>query len=86
MAKLVDMTGRVIGRLTVKNRVPPPDRHLSAVYLTYAFWRCECSCGNTNVVRSGRNLRKAPSETASCGCLVSEIRSFTEFKKLRTKE
>lgn len=73
------MTDRVIGRLTVKERAPPPHRKLSSYALTYAFWLCECTCGRT-VVRAGKALRVA-SETASCGCMLSEIHTQVERRR-----
>jgi hypothetical protein len=72
VAKLVDMTDMVIGRLTVKARAPVPDRHMSDNAKSYAFWRCECTCGKI-VVRSGKYLRNPRNvETISCGCMLSE--------------
>lgn len=60
---LIDMTGRKIGRLTVKCRAEHKGKR------TGAFWKCECECGN-EVVVYGSELRKG--ETKSCGCLHKE--------------
>jgi hypothetical protein len=72
VSKLVDMTDKVIGRLTVKERIPAPTKHMSQRYKTCAWWRCECDCGSKNVVRSGLSLRQSGS-TASCGCVLAQI-------------
>jgi hypothetical protein len=62
MTRLIDMTGRKIGRLTVLGR-GRNDKDPEAV------WRCRCDCGNTTVVR-GKCLRTG--HTRSCGCLWRE--------------
>lgn len=48
MAKLVDMTGQVIGKLTVLEK---HEGHKNG-----AHWLCQCECGNTRIVR-GSELR-----------------------------
>ena len=50
MAKIIDLTNQVFGKLTVTGRFPPKkgDRE--------ARWECSCECGNTTVVR-GTHLR-----------------------------
>jgi hypothetical protein len=62
MSKMIDMTGKKFGRLTVINRVEkrPNGR---------AFWHCECDCGNKLIV-IGKDLRNG--NTKSCGCLRKE--------------
>jgi hypothetical protein len=62
MPKFVDLTGKIVGRLTVINRVEN-NRHKQIV------WLCECSCGNTTKVVSSR-LNKQ--KTLSCGCYRME--------------
>lgn len=64
MGKVIDMTGKKCGWLTVIERAGtycPPDGFSKS-----ATWRCYCKCGN-EVVVVGRNLRKGI--TKSCGCL-----------------
>lgn len=48
MAKLIDMTGQKIGKLTV---VEKHEGHTNG-----AHWLCKCECGNTRIVR-GSELR-----------------------------
>lgn len=57
-----DLTGKVFGRLTVVG----VDRHVKTPRGTRTYWRCQCSCGETAVVR-GDILKDG--RTASCGCL-----------------
>lgn len=60
MGKLIDLTNRTFGLLTVIKRVDDvrPGRPM---------WLCKCECGNTVVV-SSTNLTKT-NGTRSCGCL-----------------
>lgn len=53
MAALIDMTGKVFGRLTVRE------------YVARQGWRCECACGNAKIA-TGTNLRNGL--YVSCGC------------------
>ena len=62
--KLIDLTGKVFGRLTVLKRV--------GTSTGQAVWSCKCDCGNHNDVRSS-DLRNG--STASCGCLRKELRA-----------
>lgn len=62
MGKLVDLTGRRFGRLTVIERNgTAPDGE--------ATWLCVCDCGNNATIR-GRSLRGG--RTTSCGCYAKE--------------
>jgi hypothetical protein len=61
MAKIIDMTGYTIGKLTVIKRV---DDHLNQ---NRVIWLCQCECGNTTNVYSHSLRRKKA--TNSCGCL-----------------
>lgn len=63
MGKLVDLTGRTIGRLTVVE-------YAGLDGGKNASWRCVCSCGSTCTVRGSR-IRSG--ETASCGCLRQDV-------------
>lgn len=51
---LVDLTDRVFGKLKVKN------------YVGNGYWNCDCECGNTNIVKRGKELKNG--YTKSCGC------------------
>lgn len=66
MPKLVDLTGRAFGRLTVSSR--------SGTVGTKPTWNCRCSCGKTVIVKSPHLLN---GHTASCGCLRREITKQT---------
>lgn len=59
-----DLTGRIFGRLTVIKRMENKKGELT--------WLCQCSCGNTSVVRAG-HLKDG--ETISCGCFRRESSS-----------
>lgn len=59
--RLIDLTGKKIGRLTVLER----DRNRTG---KGAYWICVCECGN-RVSVSGDNLGK---NVNSCGCLRSQ--------------
>ena len=62
MRKKIDMTGRVIGLLTV---IEECGRSKDGQVL----WRCRCECGNEVIVR-GDHLRNE--DTTSCGCCQRE--------------
>lgn len=72
MGKLIDLTGKRFGRLTVVKRaddyVTPNGQHRPR-------WMCKCDCGNEAVVW-GMSLRNKT--TQSCGCLHRE--RFTRKK------
>jgi hypothetical protein len=58
--RLIDLTGRMCGQLTVLRRAPGTFKTKAA------RWLCRCSCGNECVAVSC-NLIKG--YTRSCGCL-----------------
>lgn len=58
MGKLIDLTGTVVGKLTVINRA------VNGKY-GHAHWNCRCECGNFSIVR-GYHL--VDGSTKSCGC------------------
>ena len=62
--RLIDLTGKRFGRLTVKGRNPKNTR------FKHPRWDCICDCGNVAVIQ-GEKLRNG--ETKSCGCLQREI-------------
>lgn len=59
--KLIDLTGRRFGRLTILRR--------GGSYRSEPKWVCACDCGNELEVRSGA-LRRG--NTESCGCLNAD--------------
>lgn len=76
MPKVIDLTGRQYGRLTVleraESRIMPSGQHMTR-------WKCLCSCGKTTVVDRS-NL--VTGHTKSCGCLNDEWKeAFGKNKK-----
>jgi hypothetical protein len=61
MSAVVEMFGKVFGRLTVIGRAESENGR--------ARWTCSCTCGGTAVVQ-GKRLRCG--YTKSCGCLQAE--------------
>ena len=59
MSKLIDLTGKRFGKLTVLSRAENSKANT-------AKWLCRCDCGNTCIVY-GSSLRRG--QTQSCGCL-----------------
>ena len=61
---LLDLTGRVFGRLTVLDRAPNRGRRV--------MWRCRCSCEKASIATvQGDSLTMR--KTQSCGCLIAEL-------------
>lgn len=76
--KLLDLTGKTVGRLTVIkfagfNNTP------------HSFWLCKCDCGNEKIIR-GYSLKSG--NTKSCGCLNIENskKSNTKHNKYGSRE
>lgn len=65
-----DMTGQVVGRLTLLERIP--SERING--RSRARYRCQCECGNITVATSD-NLKA--NRTLSCGCLQRERASET---------
>jgi hypothetical protein len=65
--RFVDLTGRVFGRLAVKERIANMGRSTA--------WLCECSCGEFVPVR-GIHLQSG--DIRSCGCLREQINRRTK--------
>jgi hypothetical protein len=63
---LINLTGRVFGRLVVKERA---DNFVSKSGHPYTSWICVCSCGKEKRIASRSLLAGL---TKSCGCLVSD--------------
>ena len=83
MPKLIDLTGKRFGRLTVirrvDNYVPPDDK-----YNFQPQWECVCDCGTTGVITYGNHLKQG--KTKSCGCLRRETAAVTGKKTRKKKE
>lgn len=62
MAKFIDLTGKIFGRLTVLQRAEKKGKG--------AYWECICECGRKRVV-AGYHLRTG--HTMSCGCLRKNV-------------
>lgn len=62
MSRLIDLTGKRFGYLTVIKRV---ENNILPSGLKEPMWLCECDCGNSSIVR-GAFLRSG--HTGSCGC------------------
>lgn len=60
--KLINLSGRKFGRLTVLSRVENSGNKVR--------WECSCECGGRSVVSSGGLTIGG---TKSCGCLVKEM-------------
>ena len=71
MGKLIDLTGKKFGRLTVIKRSYPNSED------EYPNWLCKCECGNERIVR-GDLLRNG--HTKSCGCLRKETLTYRNEK------
>lgn len=69
MSKLIDLTGKSFGRLTVIERA---GTHISPYGTKIPLWRCICDCPKKTVcIVRGEDLRKG--RTHSCGCILSEF-------------
>jgi hypothetical protein len=62
--KLIDLTGKTFGRLTVVVRSENEGKSVR--------WLCKCECGREKIVTASHLSRGI---TRSCGCLASESRS-----------
>lgn len=63
IGKLIELTGKRFGRLTVLERAKHNDNG------NKPLWKCKCDCGKIVVVR-GQDLRSG--KTRSCGCYHNE--------------
>lgn len=61
--RLVDLTGKRVGKLTVIQRHYDPNKK-------HTLWECKCNCGNMSIVSAYRLIHGL---TKSCGCLRSEV-------------
>ena len=77
MSRLIDLSGKTFGRLTVVKQLP-------TVYTARGSrtrWLCKCSCGNELEV-DAYSLRSG--HTQSCGCLQSEIAAKRIAERTKT--
>lgn len=66
MSKLIDLTGKKFGRLTVIERV---GTHIASCGAKAPTWLCKCECGRDCIVMAN-SLRSG--KTKSCGCIRRE--------------
>lgn len=74
MSKMIDLTGRVFGKLTVV-------RAVGSNKCGQKLWECTCECGGTTVSAASSLLRGT---SRSCGCLAHPIKDMIgqKFGKL----
>lgn len=70
---MIDLTDRIIGRLTVIRKIQEEN-----------LWLCQCSCGNQTKLHSSALTRKR--YTQSCGCFRSEKLSNRNKVEKRYKD
>ncbi len=63
MSRLIDLTGKKFGRLTVLYK------DQERITKSGSYWVCQCECGNIKSIKSS-SLRRG--EIQSCGCLQKE--------------
>lgn len=68
MSKLIDLTSKKFGRLTVIERA---EDYISPKGKKYTQWLCQCDCGKFKVVSTSR-LKDGT--TQSCGCYSKETK------------
>ena len=67
--KNTTLAGSRFGRLVVVKQTVKPD-HKKVKYAEGRYWLCNCDCGKTIVIATGR---LTSGNTRSCGCLAEEI-------------
>jgi hypothetical protein len=65
MIQRIDLTGRIIGRLTVMHYSAEASKDKQR-----AYWMCKCVCGAVKVIASNSLLTGT---TVSCGCYAKEV-------------
>lgn len=76
MPKLIDLTGKRFGKLTVINRIE--DKRNGA------WWLCRCDCGKEKVIK-GQSLRDGLSHSCGCGIAESNSQRFKTHGMSRTR-
>lgn len=69
--RLIDLTGRRFGRLTVTGRFP------GNMYKTQVAWECQCDCGGV-LVTIGASLRRGA--VNSCGCIRRNDHEYITYE------
>jgi len=67
MRKIIDLTGKIFGKLLVLEKIDIPSNHGQVI------WKCQCDCGNVTEIL-GNSLKR--NLTKSCGCITKEIFKF----------
>lgn len=62
----IDLTGQVLGNLTVRERIVRPDGFKGR---NNDYWRCECICGNYVQATTGSLNFRSKNPNLSCGCM-----------------
>lgn len=78
MPKLIDLTGKTFGRLTVIKRHPQNTKN------NHPRWICRCACGNDNIIVQGSHLRSG--HTTSCGCYHNSMCGQQNFKDITNQK
>lgn len=71
MSRLIDLTGKKFGKLTVIKRAENNKNHQT-------MWLCKCDCGNEKIIL-GNNLKN--NTTKSCGCLRKNFNHIIHGKR-----
>ena len=69
MTAMIDITGQVFGRLTVKGKTVCQNPNATDSHKKKTWWLCDCSCGQ-KTIQPSHPLRTGM--VASCGCLRRE--------------
>lgn len=80
MGKLIDLTGKRFGRLTVIGKADDITDINGRVFHT---WKCKCDCGN--IVDSVRTYYLTNGQKKSCGCFQNESNSEVHTKHCKRK-
>ena len=69
MSKLIDLTGKTVGKLLVIKRAENKGKHTA--------WICECECGNKTIVQTNHLREKS---IVSCGCHKNNLARENHLK------
>lgn len=76
MPKLIDLTGKKFGKLTVLEKAEP---HYTKSGVSKVFWKCVCDCGCVTDISA---VSLSSGQTLSCGCANIEDLSGKRFDRL----
>ena len=79
MGKFIDMTGWVMKDHGVPNSRLTVVEKYGVGNSGSILWRCECECGNDNVVLTSNRIKDKNRPTLSCGCLQKERAGENSF-------